>query len=107
MHLSRLLPLALLLVPGLARAEDAWLVRAVEARRWPDAPAISLSLATGDKVAVLYRADGLVRVRKETSYGWVPEDALTSQAPVLPDEEEGAGEGAGAVPAPEVPAEAP
>lgn len=87
MHLSRLLPLALLLVPSLAWAEDAWLLRAVEAQRWPDAPAVSLSLAAGDKVAVLYRADGLVRVRKEDGYGWVPEDALSSTAPVEPGEE--------------------
>jgi hypothetical protein len=102
MNLSHLLPLALLLLPGLAQAEDAWLVRAVEAQRWPDAPTISLSLAAGDKVAVLYRADGLVRVRKEAKYGWVPEDALRSEAPAAPVEP-GGEEGTVPAPVPEAP----
>lgn len=76
-----LLAASLLLFPGLARAEDAWLVRAVEAVRWPDAPQVSVTLAEGDQVAVVYRMDGLVRVRKEDRYGWVPADALAAEAP--------------------------
>ncbi|MFH1467941.1 MAG: SH3 domain-containing protein [Pseudomonadota bacterium] len=97
MHL-RLLPLLLLLVPGLAWAEDAWVLRAIEAQRWPDAPKVSMSLAAGDQVTVIYRDAGLTRVRKEGKYGWVPDDALSSAAPVVAGEE---------APAPAVPPEAP
>ena len=30
---------------------------------------------------MVYRLEGLVRVRKEDRYGWVPSDALSADAP--------------------------
>jgi hypothetical protein len=70
-----------LLLPASAWAEDAWTTRDAPALRWPDAEKVSLQLEAGDKVTVVYRADGLVRVRKGSEFGWVPEDALTAQDP--------------------------
>ncbi len=69
------------LLPSLAQAEDAWTLRAVEALRWPDAEPISLQLEQGDKVTVVYRLDPLVRVRKDDAFGWVPQEALSSEDP--------------------------
>ncbi len=70
-----------LMLPATAVAEDAWATRDAQALRWPDAEQTSLDLESGDKVTVVYRADGMVRVRKGADFGWVPEDALTDQDP--------------------------
>lgn len=82
-RLLTLLPLVALLIPATATAEDAWLTQAVEALRWPDAEQVSVQLEAGDKVVVIYRTESLVRVRKDQDdkFGWVPQDALTDQAP--------------------------
>lgn len=73
--------LAALLLPSTAMAEDAWALRDVEALRWPDAEQTSVELEQGDKVTVVYRTDGMVRVRYGAEFGWVPADALGDQDP--------------------------
>ncbi len=70
-----------LLPPASALAEQAWTTGELEAKRWPDAELVSLTLEAGEQVTVVYKAEGLVRVRKGTSFGWVPEAALTDQDP--------------------------
>jgi hypothetical protein len=70
-----------LLLPASALAEDAWTTQGADALRWPDAEKISLVLEAGDQVTVVYRADGMVRVRKGGEFGWVPEDTLTDADP--------------------------
>ena len=80
-RLLSLLPLAALLLPSLAFAEDAWLTQEVQALPWPDAEKVSVALEAGDKVVVIYRMEELVRVRKDDSYGWVPQAILSDQDP--------------------------
>ena len=79
--LTSSLLLAALWLPTTVQAEDAWTTREAEALRWPDAEQISLELEQGDRVTVVYRADGMVRVRKDDAFGWVPDEALTDQDP--------------------------
>ncbi len=73
--------LSAFLLPSLAQAEDAWALRDAQALRWPDAEQISVELDQGEKVTVVYRDDGMVRVRKGAEFGWVPADALGDQDP--------------------------
>jgi hypothetical protein len=77
----RLLPFVMLLWCGMASAEDAWTLRQVDGVRWPDSKTVTVKLDAGAKVSVLVREDGLVRVRQESEFGWVPADALTDKNP--------------------------
>ncbi len=70
-----------LLIPSVAQAEDAWILEDIEALRWPDAEQVSVVLEPGDKVTVVYKADGMVRVRKGAEFGWVPEAKLGDSDP--------------------------
>jgi len=90
----RRLAVLLLTLPSVAFAEDAWTTRAVDALRWPGQTVVSTRLDAGVPVAVVLRDAGLVRVRHESDYGWVPEDALSATPPAEP-------------PAPALPAGAP
>ncbi len=49
-----------------------------------DTEAAGAKLGAGDAVTVLFREDGMVRVRKGDVYGWVPEAAVTTEAPPTP-----------------------
>ena len=69
-----------LLLPGFAAAEDLEVVADSEAKRWLDSEVVSLSLTAGDVVQVVYRIDGMVRVRKGSDFGWVREDRLKARA---------------------------
>lgn len=52
--------------------------------RWVGQPASSGTLKQGDTVEIVVRGDGgLVRVRRGTDFGWVPEASLSS-TPVAP-----------------------
>ena len=97
--MHRLIALALLLVPSLARAEDAWLLRAEKALRWPDAELTAMELAAGDRVAVVYRGADKVRVRKQDLFGWVPADALSPTEPAPEPAPAAAADGLPALPA--------
>lgn len=77
-----------LLLPASALAEDAWTTEGADALRWPDAETISLVLEAGDQVTVVYRADGMVRVRKGGEFGWIPEATLTDLDPSPTAEDE-------------------
>jgi hypothetical protein len=82
--MSRSLPLSItlaLLLPASAAAEDAWMQRSMDALRWPDAEQVSTQLEEGAQVTVVYRAEGMVRVRSGADFGWVPEDALLDADP--------------------------
>jgi len=71
----------LLALPSVALAEDAWTTRAVDALRWPGQAVVSAKLEAGTRVVVVVRDAGLVRVRHESDFGWVPEDALSGAPP--------------------------
>lgn len=73
----------LLFLFSLAFAADLWVTAPTEGVRWPDITTVSVSLAEGDKVEVLVRDGDKVRVRKGTSFGWVPATALTDAEPLL------------------------
>ena len=74
-----------LLLLSLVRAEDLWATGAVDAVRWPDVTAVSVSLAEGDRVEVLAREGDKVRIRKGTDFGWVPAASLTDVEPPKPE----------------------
>lgn len=65
--------------------------------RWPGQEASSGELKQGDTVEIVARGDGgLVRVRRGTDFGWVPEASLSmtpvERAPAAADDAEGGSE---------------
>jgi hypothetical protein len=64
-----------------AFAETMWAAAPAEGVRWPEVTAVSVHLAAGDEVDVLVKKGDLARVRKGTDFGWVPQSALTAEAP--------------------------
>ncbi len=68
-------------------AEDAWIVTQVDALRWPDAAAVTITLEKGDKVEVIVRDAKVARVRKGSDFGWVDLGLLSTleiEAPLEP-----------------------
>lgn len=63
------------------RAESRWVVSAVTADRFPDAAGGGPALAVGDRVELIVEENGRARVKLGDRYGWVPAEALTSEAP--------------------------
>lgn len=54
----------------------------VKATRWADAEVTTVDLSPGAEVEVVAEAGALVRVRHKTTFGWVPAELVTDQAPV-------------------------
>ena len=57
----------------------------VQSKRFADdAEATHFTFANAAAVRVLFKEDGWVRVRQGANYGWVPEAALSAEAPAPP-----------------------
>ncbi len=70
-----------------ASAEDMEVQSDVEGKRWLDADIVSVSLTKGDKVQVVYRVDGNVRIKSGRDFGWVAEDKLApAKVELIPPE---------------------
>jgi hypothetical protein len=65
----------------LALAETMWANAPAQGVRWPDAAAVTVTLAAGDEVDVVVKKGELARVRKGTDFGWVPQSVLSADAP--------------------------
>lgn len=79
------------MVTGLAWADDAWTTREVELLRWPPAVMESApktaTAAEGDKLTVVLEDGDMVRVLAGEHFGWVPADALSREAPAGAEDE--------------------
>ena len=64
-----------------------WTTAEVKLKRWPDAEAISATLAPDRKVEVIYEDGDWVRVRDVLNFGWAPRASLTATAPASEDGE--------------------
>jgi len=75
-------------------ADYVYAVQDVSARRWMDHETISSGdIKTNDRLMVVFKKDGWVRVRlaKSTSFGWIPETDVTVQKPEGVTESAGVG----------------
>lgn len=78
----------IVLLSGVAMAEDLWTTDAVAMKRWPgaavDNPVVK-NVPEGTTVEVVLRDGDLVRVRVGGDLGWVAADMLTDEAPAIPE----------------------
>ena len=76
-------------IPLLSEAGDvprkAYAAASLEAARFIDSEASSMVVPPGSEVEVVAEQGDKVRIRYQTSFGWVAADALTDQAPVAAD----------------------
>jgi hypothetical protein len=57
----------------------------LQAKRFAEADVTTVAIAPGSEVEVIAEKGDLVRVRYQTSFGWVEATALTDQPPVSAD----------------------
>ena len=75
----------LLLLASLCFAETLYASAPAEGVRWPDATAVTVTLAVGDEVEVLVHDGALARVRKGANFGWVASSSLSTTKPIVPE----------------------
>ena len=76
------LPALTLSAPAATTAYTRYLTEPVTLVRWLGADATSGALAQGDAVEIVTTsADGMVRIRRGTDFGWVKASVLTETAP--------------------------
>ena len=79
----------LAMVPGLGLAGDVprvgFAAASLEATRFADSDVVSISVAPGSEIEVLAEAGDKLRIRYQTSFGWVAASDITSEAPVAAD----------------------
>ena len=72
-----------------ATAETVWATEDTQAQRWQDNAEIAAGdVTTGDRLEVIHRTDGWVRVRlsgSSATFGWLPETKVTSDRPATDD----------------------
>lgn len=72
-----------------ATAETVWATEDTSAQRWQDSAEFSAGdVTTGDRLEVVYRVEGWVRVRlagAAATFGWLPEDKVTTERPAGSD----------------------
>ena len=67
---------------SIALAQDTvWAVEDAPSKRFTDAELSGPPIFTNDRLVVLYRENGLIRVRKGNDYGWIAETAVTDVEP--------------------------
>lgn len=67
--------------PAAPKGPVMYAVSDVVSTRFPDAETAGPELTAGDEVVVLIAEEGRIRFKRGASYGWVPAEALTDQAP--------------------------
>lgn len=78
-----------LLVASAADAQDnesAWLVEDQSSVRFSDGDIKGARFETGTKVTIVFREGELVRIKGDDGFGWVPQTAITTEAPAGDDE---------------------
>jgi hypothetical protein len=63
--------------------EDAWLVDEQVALRFPEGETQGPRFEAGAKVVVVYREGTRIRVKGDAGFGWVAEDAITTEKPTM------------------------
>lgn len=68
-----------------ASADTVWATEDADAQRWQDSAEFTAGKVTaGDRLEVIYRKDGWVRVRltgASATFGWLPEAKVTTERP--------------------------
>ena len=76
-------------VPGVGHAGDVprvgYAAASLEATRFSDSDVLSVSIAPGSEVEVVAESGDKVRIRYQTSFGWVAASDITTAAPVSAD----------------------
>ena len=83
----RVLLLALFGFSASALAEEpvelVWTVKEVESLRYFDSDFVGPTFQQGDELEVVIRHEGLIRVYAGGRFGWLPEDAITTERPAV------------------------
>ena len=64
-----------------AEPTEAWTTREVPLHRWNDGAIVVATLEPSARVEVLVADGTLTRVRRGVDFGWIPSDAITTEAP--------------------------
>ena len=87
--LSIIAALTILSLTATASADTVWATEDTQALRWQDNTETTAGdVTTGDRLEVVYREDGWVRVRLSGStatFGWLPEAKVTTERPATDD----------------------